>query len=131
MVNSSVAIRYEQQDMDRDLLSGSANWKFEEGAVLAPAVKTVAPPRRIQSFAGVALLLAASSLSSCPDPWAHARQQRAQLTVSDIFRPHKRRWISARDARNMALEILYRAEEERAKYAQEEAERGIDWEEMS
>lgn len=129
-MSSSAPIRYEQA-MDRYRLSGSANWKCDEGVALNPTAKVGAPPWRFQHFAGLALFVA-SSLSSCVDPWVHVQQQCAQVTTMvAAFRPYRRRRISALEARAMALGILHRAEEGRERLAQKEAERGINWEEMS
>ena len=48
--------------------------------------------------------------------------------MTNPMEPAERRQITACEARRMALEILHRAETERAAVAQREAERGIDWE---
>jgi hypothetical protein len=72
-----------------------------------------------------------SSMIPGLDPWLEVQRQRAQVTVAGVFQPYGRRRISSLEARRLALEILYRAEAERAAIAEAEARRGINWEEVS
>ena len=117
---------------DREAPFASGNWAFDDGTRIAVAPAPAYVRRRIRSLVGWAFVIAAtSSMSSCPDPWIESQQQRAQSTMAGAFEPFSRRRITLREARMLALEILYRAEEGRARAAQAEAERGIDWEEAS
>ena len=128
-MTDSPEIAYEQP-MDREQLSGSANWAIDERVVITVPTRAVTPLYWLQQVAGSALLLAATSVTSFIDPWAQTQQQRGQATMAAVFRPYRRRRISALEARRIALDILYRAEDERARIAEEEATRGIDWEEI-
>jgi hypothetical protein len=130
-VSNTAHIRYERPT-GREAMSGSANWAFDNGTYTTfdPRIGPIGRTR--SQFARLAaVLLAVSSMSSGPDPWCEARQQRSQLTVSSTFQASSRRRITIREARRMALETLYRAEAERAAAAQAEAERGINWEEVA
>lgn len=114
-----------------DSLSGTGNWLFGEAGP-APALSSRAQvTRRIPRIAGIALLTAVSSVTAFSDPWAEVAQQRAQLTMSRAFQPYTRRRVTPAEARTLALEIMRRAEAEREKFAQGEAQHGIDWEETA
>lgn len=127
-MSSSPLVDWEQA-MDRDRLSGSANWAVEGAVSVTSSTQTTSIPRWLR-HASLTILLAASSVSSFADPWAQTRQQRGRATMTAVFRPCRRRRISAIEARRIALSILYRAEEERLRIAEEEAARGIDWEDI-
>ena len=129
-MSSTAHIRYEQPT-GRETLSGSANWAFDNGthAIFDPRIGPVS--RTLSQLARLTVLLAVSSMSSGPDPWSETQQQRSQLTMSSTFQTSSRRRITLQEARRMALDILHRAEAERAAVAQAEAERGINWEEVS
>ncbi len=117
---------------DREAPFASGNWAFDDGTRIAVAPAPAYVRRWIMSFVGWAFVFAAtSSISSCPDPWIESQRQRAQWTMAGAFQPYGRRRISSSEARRLALEILYRAEAERAAIAQAEAERGVNWEEVS
>jgi hypothetical protein len=127
-VNNSTAIVAERPS-SRESLCGSGNWALGE-MENAPLYTRVPPPlRRIHPIASLLILFAATSLSSCEDPWANRQRDRSQLTRADVFLSPRRRRISAAVARTLALEILHRAESERSEMAAEEARHGIDWEE--
>lgn len=121
-----------EQAADRDDLSGSGNWAFDNGTHgLATAAPLFAVTQGAPQLARFTLLLAISSMSSGFDPWFVSQQQPSPLTTTRPFEVSSRRRISPVEARNMALEILRRAEAERLAVAQAEAEREIGWEEIS
>ncbi len=127
---SNTAHIFFEQPTGGEMLSGSANWAFDNG------IHTIFDPRigavgRTLSQWALAVLLAVSSTSSGPDPWSDNRQQRSQLTMSAPFQASRRRRITPLEARRLALEILYRAEAGRAAAAEAEAKQGINWEEMA
>jgi len=127
-VCSTAHFHYEQAT-DRDTLSGSGNWAFDDGIQGHNAGARFAPVgRALPQLARLAILLVVSSASSGLDPCFFAQQQRSPLTMTTTFQTTSRRRISPLEARKMALAILRRAEAERAAVAQAEAERGIDWE---
>jgi len=132
MVNSTAHIQYEE-GVQQESPIGSADWAFDDGTRSVPGLHLGAVRRRVPPLARWGLVFTViSSLSPCPDPWIEAQKQRGQLTMASAFQPYSsRRRISSLEARRLALEILYRAEAERAAIAQAEAERGIDWEEVS
>lgn len=114
-----------------DRLTGSGNWTLDEvasGGRAAP--KCVRPGFSLPQLARLALLVAISSVSSGLDPWLQTRQRRSPLTLTSTFQTSTRRRITPSEARRMALEILHRAEAERAAIAFVEARQGIDWEEV-
>ena len=119
------------QGADADYRSQSGNWAFDEGLRTSTVPGLTAPSRTLPQMACLAFRLAVSSLTSGPDPWLDAQQQRSQLAVTSEFRTSPRHPITPLEARKIALAILRRAEVERAQVAQEEAARGINWEEMS
>lgn len=128
-MSSTAPISYEHA-ADRERLYGSGNWSVDNGT--HPVLSSAVPPSRrsLLHWAQVAFLAAASSMTSGPDPWSEP-QRRARITVASMFRTSNRRRITPREARRMALDLLYRAEAERAAAAQAEAERGIAWEDVS
>lgn len=129
-MSSTAHICYEQP-VAGETLSGSANWAIDNGTpvVVEPRVGTTS--RSLSQLARLAFVLAVSSMSSGPDPWFETQQQRVEFAMNNTFRTNSRRRITPLEARRMALDILHRAEAERAAVAQAEAQRGIDWEEAS
>lgn len=115
----------------RDNLSGSGNWGFDSGVGgIGAGAKWghfvgVAP-----RLARVAIVLAISSASSGLGAWFEAGEERSLLAMTSTFPAESRRRITPLEARRMALEVLRRAEAERAAAAEAEAERGIDWGEV-
>ena len=80
---SNTAHIFFEQPTGGEMLSGSANWAFDNG------IHTIFDPRigavgRTLSQWALAVLLAVSSTSSGPDPWSDNRQQRSQLTMSAL-----------------------------------------------
>ena len=106
-------------------VAATGEWAFDWA--VAPSL-TVKPTRTRWHLAGLAVILAVSSLTSVPDPWLEGAQQRAQFSVGNGFDAVRPRRISIAQARRVALDALRRAEQERLRMAQEEADRGIDWE---
>ena len=129
-MSSTARIRYEQPG-GREVLSGSANWAFDNGteAFVDPGIGPV--NRTLSQWARLAFFLAVSSMTAGPDPWAGTQQQRSQLTMSSTSQTSSRRRITLIEAREMALAILSRAEAGRAAVAEAEAKQGIDWEDIS
>ncbi len=128
---STARIEFEKAT-DRDTLSGSGDWAFDNGTHgLAVAAPIAAVTLGASQLARLTLLLAISSVSSGFDPWFDSQQPPSPLTTTRTFEMSGRRRISPVEARNMALEILRRAEAGRAAIAQAEAEREINWEEVS
>ena len=130
-MSSTAYIAYEQP-ADRETLSSSANWAFDNGihAIFDPTIGPLS--RTLSQFARLAaVVLAVSTMSSGPDPWSETRQQRSRLTMSTTFQISRRRRITPLEARRLALEILHRAEAGRAAAAEAEAKQGINWEEMA
>lgn len=128
-MNSIAHIQYEE-GVHQETPTGSAHWAFDEGTGSVCGLHLGAFRRRVPPLArwGFAFTVI-TSLSPYPDPWIEAQKYRGQLTMASAFQPCvSRRRITLLEARKMALEILYRAEEGRAKAAQAEAERGINWE---
>ena len=77
------------------------------------------------------LLITVSTLTSSHDPWVENNRDRSQSTTAAMFQPVSGRRISAIQAHQIALRNLQRAEAERRSLAEEEARRGINWEEIS
>jgi hypothetical protein len=71
----------------------------------------------------------ASSVSSGTDPWFEYSLNITPLTSPYLTPIHRRRIITTKEARLLALQILQEAEEERCRFADYEAQRGIHWEE--
>jgi hypothetical protein len=71
----------------------------------------------------------ASSASSGIDPWFEYLLSITPLTSSYLTPIIPRRIINIKEARLLALQILQEAEEERRRFADYEAQRGIHWEE--
>lgn len=109
----------------QEVVAATGEWAFDWA--VAPSL-TLKPTRTMWHLAGLAVLLAVSSLTSIPDPWLEGAQQRAQSSVGNVFDAVRPRRISIAQARRIALDALRRAEQERLRVAQREAERGIDWE---
>lgn len=129
-MSSTEHISYEQP-LGRESLSGSANWAFDNGThtPFDPRVGSVG--RSLAQFAILAAFLAVSPMTTGPDPWSPAQQQRSQLTISSAFRTSNRRRITMREALRLADEIMRRAEEGRMKAAEEEASRQFDLESLA
>ncbi len=102
-------------------LAASGDWEF------TPDLPPPAPRRwsRLR-FAAIPLVLAASSTTFGSDPWAP--REEAPTTLASPFDPIETRRISLAEARRIALKTLEEAEAERLRVADEEAARGIDWE---
>ena len=115
----------------QDSLARSANWTYDDDTRMFAGPRFGTLGRAIPRFAGIALLLAISSASSCTDPWSETQRQRSELTMSSTFQTNSRRRVSPREARKLALAVLHRAESERAAAAQSESKQGIDWEDVS
>jgi hypothetical protein len=120
-VLTAEAFRFEQDE----LVPASGPWDF------TPAVEQ----RREWSFArslfqhaGLAAMLAVSPMTFGADPWFADRRRQAALTLGATFDAIAGRPISILEARQIALQILARAEQERSRFAEAEARRGIDWE---
>lgn len=109
----------------QEAVAATGEWAFD--GAFGPRL-TVEPTRTMWHLAGLAVILAVSSLTSVSDPWFEGAQQRAQSSVGNGFDAVRPRRISIAQARRVALDALRRAEQERLRMAQEEAERGIDWE---
>lgn len=109
-------------------IAATGRWAFDLTPRTGPTVRSPLLPRRL---AGCLVLLAVSSFTSIADPWLDERRHRAQSSTLGVLRQPSRRRLSVAEARQMAMEVLYRAEEERAILASEEARRGINWEEVS
>lgn len=69
------------------------------------------------------------STSSGIDPWFDDRRHQTSLAYISIVSTTFRRRISIKEAREIALQILRQAEEERLQIADYEAQRGMAWEE--
>lgn len=120
-VLTTEAFRYEQDE----LVPASGHWDF------TPAVEQRREWSLARSFlhhAGLAAMLAVSPITFAPDPWFADRRRQAALTLGATFEAIAGRPISILDARQIALQILARAEEQRSRFAEDEARRGIDWE---
>lgn len=89
-MSSTAPVRY-QQPSDRETLSGSADWAFDNG------VQTVFDPRGgsanrpLSQLRILALLLAVSPVTACPDPWSETQQRRSHFTMSSTFQASTRR----------------------------------------
>lgn len=88
---------------------------------------TVSWLRVIQAMGAVAII--ASSCTLAKDPWVI--DPRTEVVTSPIVRSLQRPRLTAKAARTLALSILQAAEESRARFAEEEAARGMSWEEQS
>lgn len=128
-MNSAMPVSYECP-VGREEFSGSGDWAFGQGISVGNGHRLIVHPHPLRRLAGWALLLAASSLTSTVDPWAEQQKERSQPTMAASFRAIPKRRISAAEARQIALDILYRAESRREQTAREEAARGISWEEF-
>ncbi len=113
--------RYEQDE----LIPASGHWDF------APALeqrREWSLARSLLHHAGLAAMLAVSPMTFGADPWFNDRRRQAAQSLEATFEAIAGRPISILEARQIALEILSRAEQERSRFAEEEAQRGIDWE---
>lgn len=79
---------------------------------------------------GLLYALATSAVTSGADFWFPDRRQQTSSVFSPLFQRIQRRQVSLSEARAIALEILAQAELERLQLAGEEAQRGIQWEEL-
>jgi len=84
--------------------------------------------RNVLHHAGLAAILAVSPMTFGADPWFTDRRRQAALTLEDTFEAIAGRPISILEARQIALQILSRAEQERSRFAEDEARRGVNWE---
>ena len=83
--------------------------------------------RVIQVMGAVAII--ASSCTLAKDPWIV--DPRTEVATSPTIRSLQRPRLTAKEARVLALSILQAAEESRARFAEEEATRGMSWEDQS
>lgn len=129
---SSTTDIHHERATDRDALSGSANWDFDNGT--HPTVRPgIAAPRRTRSCQWLwfpTRLLAVNSMTAVPDPWYETQHQRFQLTMRSTLQTSSRRRILRREALRLADDIMRRAEEGRMKAAEEEAHRQFDLESL-
>jgi hypothetical protein len=108
--------------------SRSGNWAFGEPPTGGNGHRPAVRHRPLRQLAGAALL-AVSSLTSTADPWVEQQQERSRVTTATASRSFPKRRISPAEARQIALDILYRAEQRREQAARYEAACGINWEE--
>lgn len=130
-MSSTADIHYEQA-ADRDALSGSANWDFDNGTHPTVRPRIIAPRRTHsrQRLGFCAMLLVVSSMTAVADPWCETQHHRSQLTMSSTLQTSSRRRIMRREALKLADDIMRRAEEGRMKAAEEEANRQFDLESL-
>lgn len=83
------------------------------------------------TYAGMAVILAVSSLTTGVDLWLDERRRQATSVQRSWFVPFKRQYVSMAEARRIALEILAQADAERLLTAAEEARRDSYWESFS
>lgn len=76
----------------------------------------------------IAIVLAISPLSFGSDALFMNRRSYFAVTQSVTLQPIRKRRVSFLEARNIALHILRTAEAERSRQADDDAHRGIDWE---
>ena len=130
-MTSTIAIGY-GRSTERDTFSGSGNWAFDNG----PSSDCRAKVFRCGSGHAESGLTCVSPSDLVDDVpvlilgWMF-RQPGGQSTMAGVFQPSSRRRISPLEARRIALEILQRAEAGRARAAEAEAERGVNWEETA
>ncbi len=94
---------------------------------MQPPQPAVSLLRVIQAMGAVAIF--ASTCTLAKDPWIiNARMEVATTLPLHSF---QRLRLTAKEARTLALSILQAAEESRTHFAEEEAARGISWEEQS
>jgi hypothetical protein len=98
-------------------------WRNDSIQTAQPAVSWL---RVIQVMGAVAVI--ASSCTLAKDPWTI--DPRTEVATSPTIRSIQRPKLTAKEARTLALSILQAAEESRARFAEEEATRGISWEEQ-
>jgi hypothetical protein len=87
-------------------------------------------PQGVLRNAGVALVLAISPANYGTGPWFTDRRKESAGTLGSVSRSLVRRQITILEARRIALEVLARAEHQRVRFGEEEAHRGIDWEQQ-
>ncbi len=124
---STAHIRYEQP-AGREALSGSANWAFDNGTHVVFDLRVGTISRSLAQLTRLAFFMAVSSMSSGRDPWFEIQQQRSDFTMSSTFQTSRRRRITRLEALRLAHEIMQRAEEGRARVAEEEARRQFELE---
>ena len=123
-MNSALTAKAFQYEQD-EWVPASGHWDF------TPALERRREwplARRLLHHAGLAAMLAVSPMTFGVDPWFPDRRRQASLTLEATFEAIAGRPISLLEARRIALQILARAEQERSRFADEEARRGIDWE---
>jgi len=99
-------------------------WGSDSIQTFPPAVSWL---RVIQVMVAVAIITSSCTLAK--DPWVI--DPRAEVATSPTIRSVQRPKLTAKEARTLVLSILQAAEESRARFAVEEAMRGILWEEQS
>jgi len=113
-----------QFDQD-EVVPASGQWGFapelEQGRDFSLA-------RTLLHHTGFAAILAASPMTFRAAPWFTGSRRQAPLTLDATFEEVAKRPVAILEARQLALDILSRAEHERSRFAEEESRRGIDWE---
>jgi hypothetical protein len=109
-----------------DMVPGSGKWRA--GAFTARESRR-SDSHGVLRDSAIALILAVSPLSFGVDPWLMERRRSLCTTLSVALQPGIGRRVSIVEARQVALRILRAAEQERSRLAQEEANRGVQWEE--
>ena len=106
-------------------LSGSANWQEDFAADNSMG----RPTRGFMRSAVLALALMASTaaIPILDPPPLDVRTSTSPVLAALMRRALPGRRISLREARQIALQIMENAEEERLKVVAEEATEGIDW----
>lgn len=108
-------------------IPGSGPWELTRKPIESIPLKYSQSPRTGLSQI-IAISLALSTLTFVADPWLQSAPKNVSTTHMVDFETISRRTISIADARQIALKILVEAEAERLRIADEEAVRGIDWE---
>ena len=114
-------------DEDTPILA-SGSWQLN--AVLYTPGRWPVPQGLLRD-AGIAVVLAISPVTTGHDPWFAEQKEQAPTTLGTPFQPVLGRPITVLEARTIALEILAQAEEERLRFAEAEARRGIDGEQQT
>jgi hypothetical protein len=129
-MNSIGTISYGTYDSGDNYVA-SGDWTFGKTDPINNGRRLTMPVRPLpRKFVGLALLFA-TSLTFAADPWATKRGEQSAITVTTAYRMPTRRRLSPSEARKIALDILYRAENRRKQTAMKEAACGIDWEEIA
>lgn len=80
--------------------------------------------------AGLAFSLAVSPVTAMSDPWLLDKRRRDSAITVSIYQPAIGRFISRSEALRICRQILHKAERERLNFADFEAVRGIQWENL-